>query len=72
MYNLTHLDGPYFPGTFMFIEASAPRRVGDKAIFRSENFERTTGTGRCLRFWYHMAGSGMGTLNVYIRPVSEM
>lgn len=24
-----------------------------------------TGVDRCLRFWFHMYGSGMGTLNVY-------
>ena len=55
----------------MFIEASAPRREGDNAFLVSESFERTTGTGRCMRFWYHMAGTGMGTLNIYIRPVSD-
>ncbi|KAF6018699.1 hypothetical protein EB796_023000 [Bugula neritina] len=50
----------------MFIEASAPRIPGDTADFVSEVFERTTGTGRCLRFWYHMSGAGMGTLNIYL------
>jgi len=52
----------------MFIEASAPRIPA--ADFVSEVFERTTGTGRCLRFWYHMSGAGMGTLNIYLEKVS--
>lgn len=54
----------------MFIEASSPRVPGDSAQLVSESFDRTTGTGRCLRFWYHMFGTQMGTLNVYLEPVS--
>lgn len=59
-----------FTGSFVFIDASTPRKLGDKAILRSQVFSRTAGSGRCLTFWYHMAGSGIGTLNVYLDPVS--
>lgn len=53
----------------MYIEASSPRKPKDDALLMSETFERTTGTGKCLRFWYYMYGTGMGTLNVYLYPV---
>ena len=26
-------------------------------------------TGKCLRFWYHMQGAHIGTLNVYMRII---
>jgi len=61
-----------FTGQFMYIEASSPRKPGDKAWLSSEIMERTTGSGRCLKFWYHMQGVGMGTLNAYVVPVSGM
>ena len=42
--------------------------VGDKARLLSRTFPSTS--GRCLSFWYHMYGSGMGELNVYVKPVT--
>ncbi|CAC5390031.1 unnamed protein product [Mytilus coruscus] len=48
---------------FMFIESSSPRQDDDKAIMVTKmSLPRVD---RCLRFWYHMYGSTMGTLNVY-------
>ncbi|XP_072182118.1 MAM and LDL-receptor class A domain-containing protein 1-like [Diadema setosum] len=49
-------------GYFVFIEASG-RRQGDYAWLLSEHFEPTG--ARCMEWWYHMYGQGMGTLNVY-------
>ena len=49
----------------MYIEAS-PRRTGDKARLLSPLQQPASG-GKCLEFWYHMLGSNMGTLNVYIK-----
>ncbi|XP_063407272.1 MAM and LDL-receptor class A domain-containing protein 1-like isoform X2 [Mytilus trossulus] len=47
---------------FMFIESSG-QRDDDKAIMVTKmSLPRVD---RCLRFWYHMYGSTMGTLNVY-------
>eukprot|EP00794_Sanderia_malayensis_P017044 gene17044-18759_t len=57
-------------GYYVFIETSAPRRTGDKAALLSMQFPATTGTGRCLSFWYHMYGSSIGTLNVFQRSLS--
>mgnify|MGYP000273671658 CR=1 len=50
----------------MFIETSRPRRNGDKARFESEEFQPTGSSGRCLKFWYHMYGSSIGGLNVWM------
>ena len=40
--------------------------AGEKARLLSRTFPSTS--GRCLTFWYHMYGSGMGELNVYVKP----
>ena len=40
--------------------------AGLKARLLSRTFPSTS--GRCLTFWYHMYGSGMGELNVYVKP----
>ena len=45
----------------MYIEASAPRRPGQKAHLWTPVI---VGSG-CVSFWYNMYGSGMGTLRVY-------
>lgn len=50
----------------MFIETSSPRRPGQKAQLQSESFAPTGQGTRCFKFWYHMYGSHMGTVNVYI------
>ena len=48
-------------GKYAFIEASSPRRPGDKAIFKIYR----SGEDRCLFFAYHMSGTGTGSLSVY-------
>ena len=48
----------------MFIEASTPRRLGDKARLISQMFKNVPTQGKCVKFWYHMYGSDIGTLNV--------
>ena len=50
----------------MFIETSSPRQPGDNAYLISQLFDPTNSTGRCLKFWHHMKGASIGTLNVYI------
>ena len=48
------------------MDASDPLlSTGDKARFISERLTPTAGFA-CLHFWYHMYGSGMGTLRVRI------
>ncbi|XP_019632083.1 PREDICTED: MAM and LDL-receptor class A domain-containing protein 2-like [Branchiostoma belcheri] len=54
-------------GKYMFIESSAPTQPGQNARWQSEQFPATAGSTRCMKFWYHMYGSGIGTLNVLIQ-----
>ena len=49
----------------MYIESSSPRKKGDNAMIGSAVF---TPTSTCkVRFFYHMYGRHIGTLNVYTR-----
>ena len=48
-------------GKYAFIEASSPRRPGDKAVLKIYG----SGENRCLSFAYHMWGAGIGSLAVY-------
>lgn len=48
----------------MYIETSSPRRPGDVARLISSGFLPRF-TRVCLRFWYHMYGSSIGTLTVF-------
>ena len=50
----------------MYIEASSPRMVGQKARISKRYTGLMTG-GSCLSFWYHMYGSQIGSLNVYVK-----
>ena len=58
-------DGALLPGHYLFTEGSYPRRPGDKA--RIESFSHPPAKSKCLEFFYHMKGSGIGTLNVWLR-----
>lgn len=49
----------------MYIETSSPRVAGDNAILASPPYS-TSQLPACLQFWYHMYGSGTGTLNVRV------
>eukprot|EP00057_Strongylocentrotus_purpuratus_P001199 XP_001196354.2 PREDICTED: MAM and LDL-receptor class A domain-containing protein 1 isoform X1 [Strongylocentrotus purpuratus] len=54
-------------GYYLYTEASNPRRNGERAKLASYNIQSTI-TGQCvIRFFYHMEGIGIGTLNVYTR-----
>jgi hypothetical protein len=47
------------------METSAPRRRGERAVISSGINKATPPNGMCLRFWYHMFGAHVNTLNVY-------
>ncbi|XP_046571399.1 MAM and LDL-receptor class A domain-containing protein 1-like [Haliotis rubra] len=52
-------------GHYMYIETSSPRRPNDVA--RLNSFILTGPTSpTCFTFWYHMYGSSIGSLNVYV------
>ena len=52
----------------MFIETSWPRLPHETARVESEVIMGSS-TGMCLRFWYHMKGSHIGILNVYLKII---
>lgn len=54
-------------GHYIFIETSLPRRLGDTARLLSPILNANP-RGACLRFWYHMYGPHINSLNVYTRP----
>ena len=57
----------FLKGTYAFIEVSGIP-TGSRAQLISEIFPATK--GNCLSFWYHMKGSGIGSLNFYLKTVS--
>ncbi|KAI8780792.1 MAM and LDL-receptor class A domain-containing protein 2, partial [Biomphalaria glabrata] len=64
--NVDHTYGTKY-GHYMYIETSNPRVPGDVARMLTPVYPATD--GRCLKYWYHMYGSSMGTLAVYLRDV---
>lgn len=55
----------FFSGNFLFIETSLPRRRGEKAWLYSPYLDQSP-KGKCLNFWYHMYGSHIGSMNIYL------
>jgi len=51
-------------GYFIYTEASTPRRYGQKASISTPKMA-VGAPKRCVTFWYHMFGEGMGTIQVY-------
>ena len=60
-----HTYGTAF-GHYMHIEASYPRRPGDRAVMESPEYPATMG-GKCVEFYYHMYGVDMGTMRAFLR-----
>ncbi|XP_076802493.1 MAM and LDL-receptor class A domain-containing protein 1-like [Clavelina lepadiformis] len=52
-------------GYSAFLDTSAGAS-GNKAWLISETFDVQSGTERCVTFWYHMYGNGVGSLNLYV------
>lgn len=53
----------FVSGSYIFIEASAPRKAGDIATMRAGPFQG--GKNVCFIFHYHMFGRHIGRLNIY-------
>ncbi|XP_060564981.1 MAM and LDL-receptor class A domain-containing protein 1-like [Ruditapes philippinarum] len=60
-----------FLGHYMYIETSAPRVAGNKAWLVSQQFNPSK-TTQCISFWYHMYGTTIGSLNVYLNASGSM
>ena len=64
-----HTYGDIF-GYYAFLEASSPRKQGDRAFLESTIFFPTSSIGSCFSFWYHMYGT-IGAVNIYIAGVKS-
>ena len=53
-------------GNYIYIETSSPRAPGDSAIIYSSNIDLSTVSSAELRFFTHMYGGSIGTVNVDI------
>nr|XP_039256721.1 zonadhesin-like [Styela clava] len=52
-------------GKYAYMEGSKPQKENDTAIFSSPEMKFADGqTNFCVEFWYHMYGSGIGSLVV--------
>ena len=65
VFAFTYIPVPLFPGNYIYIETSYPRRRGDKAWLYSPVYPASV-KGKCLNFWYHMYGADIGSLNIYL------
>lgn len=54
-----------FAGKYVYIETSSPRRPNDKARLISPSVSNTAPL--CMQFYYHMYGTHIGRLNVYVK-----
>lgn len=52
------------PGYYLYVDSSVGE-WGDSTFLVSDVFQKSI-RGHCLTFWYHMYGSHVGTLRVYI------
>ena len=52
-------------GSYAYIETSSPRQYGDNAKLEFSVSNSEIGKLSCLRFYYHMYGVTINTLNVY-------
>jgi hypothetical protein len=53
------------PGHYIYIETSIPRQEGDKAVVLSPIYPG--GKQYCFKFYYHMFGGNVETLNIYAK-----
>ncbi|XP_025085528.1 MAM and LDL-receptor class A domain-containing protein 1-like [Pomacea canaliculata] len=59
-------------GHYLYTESSAPRHKNDTARLISKVFNNPAGNQNCLRFYYHMRGTGIGTLNIYALAQNQL
>ncbi|XP_064634424.1 MAM and LDL-receptor class A domain-containing protein 2-like isoform X2 [Lineus longissimus] len=56
-------------GHYIYIETSKPATLNDKARI-GQYFNETDGICQ-IRFWYHMYGTDVNTLNIYVRKLTS-
>ncbi|XP_022097777.1 MAM and LDL-receptor class A domain-containing protein 2-like [Acanthaster planci] len=58
-------------GYYIYTEASSPRLALERARITTRTLNPTSLLGNCLSFWYHMTGSSMGTLNLFMTSLAN-
>ncbi|XP_038052723.1 MAM and LDL-receptor class A domain-containing protein 1-like [Patiria miniata] len=58
-------------GYYIYTEASSPRVALERARITTRPLTPTSLLGNCLSFWYHMTGSTMGTLNLFMTSLAN-
>ncbi|XP_059352030.1 MAM and LDL-receptor class A domain-containing protein 2-like isoform X2 [Daphnia carinata] len=71
-----HTLGQGKGGHYLFIESSSPRILNDTArlfspVYGPPESSTVAAEGVCFAFWFHMYGSTIGQLNVYVKPESK-
>nr|KAF7416754.1 hypothetical protein H0235_011285 [Vespula pensylvanica] len=60
-------------GGYAFIDSRFPRRPGDTARLISSSFPATNPDAPiCVHFWFHMFGTGIGNLKLYLRHFRDL
>lgn len=59
-------------GYYIFMESSRPLMRGQKARIISPTYPATNSNSDCFKFWYHLYGNDIGTLNVYTRQSQKL
>lgn len=58
----------FHAGYYLYIETSGFIPAGANAYLLSPQYQPASRTGgKCLQFWYHMYGSSIGSLNIYVK-----
>ena len=53
-------------GHYVYMESSAPMQPNNTAHLISPTYTGMPGSPLCMKFYYHMYGANVGTLNVYL------
>ena len=59
-------------GKYLYLESSAPSKDCDKAWYQSGIIQPGCNAPVCVKFWYHMYGADIGSLNIYMATGSQL
>lgn len=53
------------------MKSAPPRRRGEKSRIISPTYPKIVGSGECFKFFYHLMGTGIDSLNVWLRQSGQ-
>lgn len=65
----TFQTGKPLHGYYMVAEATS-QRTSHKALLYSPSYSQSDSVNACFKFYYHMFGAVVGTLRVYVKPLT--